>query len=174
MSVYCNSIYKVFFCYFTLIFDLELIPFQKKEKCGNKTPFRTKSTARGGLIPAYHCRSKNKDYLVQALGFSSLFTFFVKNLRFRNQICFWHVVLCTTKYRAIINLILLCSTNVLRNRIFTFWKWSDLSRSQDNWLETHISCFCVFTIFAVSQNRCNYKACYPFRVISVVTFFHAG
>ena len=45
VRVYYYSIYKVLFCYFQLISDLELITLEK-EKCGNKTLFRTKSAAR--------------------------------------------------------------------------------------------------------------------------------
>ena len=60
MSIKCSL--KNFLCRF----DLEQIFLGKREKSRNKTPFRAKSTGRGGgLIPGPHCMRiffKNKSF----------------------------------------------------------------------------------------------------------------
>ena len=75
VRVYCYFIYKVILCYFTLIFDQEVITL-KKGKRRNKTSFRTKSAARGGgLIPADYCTAiycTLRGSLVGILAMSSL------------------------------------------------------------------------------------------------------
>ena len=54
VRVYYNSLYKVVFCFFTLISDLELLTLEKR-KMREQDPFSDKIGGKGGLVPAYHC-----------------------------------------------------------------------------------------------------------------------
>ena len=71
VKLYCKKILLLSTVRFFLSIFADIWPKtespSKREKCGNKTPFRTKSTARGGLIPAYHCSSKVSSKVISIL-----------------------------------------------------------------------------------------------------------
>ena len=56
VRVYCSYTYHVILCYFTFIFDLELMTLEKGKNAGIRPLFWQNRRLGGGLIPAYHCR----------------------------------------------------------------------------------------------------------------------